>query len=95
MKTRLEEHYYKNIHPIMIDKFKYKNKFEIPKLTKVVINIGVEKLLKIQKIDAIKEISAISGQKPIITRAKSYCYFQTKRGHAFIGVKDPKKITDV
>ena len=72
MKTRLEEHYYKNIHPIMIDKFNYKNKFEIPKLTKVVINIGVGEAVKdSKKIDAaIKEISAISGQKPIITRAK-------------------------
>ena len=61
MKTRLEEHYYKNIHPIMIDKFNYKNKFEIPKLTKVVINIGVGEAVKdSKKIDAqIKEISEL------------------------------------
>ena len=39
MKTRLEEHYNKNIHPSMVEKFNYKNKFEVPKLTKVVINI--------------------------------------------------------
>ena len=89
MKTRLEEHYYKNIHPIMIDKFNYKNKFEIPKLTKVVINIGVGEAVKdSKKIDAaIKEISAISGQKPIITRAKkAIATFKLREGMA-IGVK--------
>ena len=89
MKTRLEEHYYKNIHPIMIDKFNYKNKFEIPKLTKVVINIGVGEAVKdSKKIDAaIKEISAISGQKPIITRAKkAIATFKLREGIP-IGVK--------
>ena len=89
MKTRLEEHYYKNIHPIMIDKFNYKNKFEIPKLNKVVINIGVGEAVKdSKKIDAaIKEISAISGQKPIITRAKkAIATFKLREGMP-IGVK--------
>jgi len=89
MKTRLEEHYYKNIHSIMIDKFNYKNKFEIPKLTKVVINIGVGEAVKdSKKIDAaIKEISAISGQKPIITRAKkAIATFKLREGMP-IGVK--------
>ena len=89
MKTRLEEHYYKNIHPIMIDKFNYKNKFEIPKLTKVVINIGVGEAVKdSKKIDAaIKEISAISGQKPIITKAKkAIATFKLREGMP-IGVK--------
>ena len=46
MKTRLEEHYHKNIHPSMVEKFNYKNKFEVPKLTKVVINIGVGEAVK-------------------------------------------------
>ena len=73
MKTRLEEHYNKNIHPTMVEKFNYKNKFEVPKLTKVVINIGVGEAVKdSKKIDsAIKEITAISGQKPVITKSKS------------------------
>ena len=73
----------------MIDKFKYKNKFEIPKLTKVVINIGVGEAVKdSKKIDAaIKEISAISGQKPIITRAKkAIATFKLREGMP-IGVK--------
>ena len=89
MKTRLEEHYHKNIHPIMVEKFNYKNKFEVPKLTKVVINIGVGEAVKdSKKIDsAIKEITAISGQKPVITRAKkAIATFKLREGMP-IGVK--------
>ena len=89
MKTRLEEHYHKNIHPTMVEKFNYKNKFEVPKLTKVVINIGVGEAVKdSKKIDsAIKEITAISGQKPVITRAKkAIATFKLREGMP-IGVK--------
>ena len=89
MKTRLEEHYNKNIHPSMVEKFNYKNKFEVPKLTKVVINIGVGEAVKDgKKIDsAIKEITAISGQKPVITRAKkAIATFKLREGMP-IGVK--------
>ena len=89
MKTRLEDHYHKNIHPTMVEKFNYKNKFEVPKLTKVVINIGVGEAVKdSKKIDsAIKEITAISGQKPVITRAKkAIATFKLREGMP-IGVK--------
>ena len=89
MKTRLEEHYHKNIHPTLVEKFNYKNKFEVPKLTKVVINIGVGEAVKDSKrIDsAIKEITAISGQKPVITRAKkAIATFKLREGMP-IGVK--------
>ena len=89
MKTRLEEHYHKNIHPSMVEKFNYKNKFEVPKLIKVVINIGVGEAVKdSKKIDsAIKEITAISGQKPVITRAKkAIATFKLREGMP-IGVK--------
>ena len=89
MKTRLEEHYHKNIHPSMVEKFNYKNKFEVPKLTKVVINIGVGEAVKdSKKIDsAVKEITAISGQKPVVTRAKkAIATFKLREGMP-IGVK--------
>ena len=89
MKTRLEEHYHKNIHPSMVEKFNYKNKFEVPKLIKVVINIGVGEAVKdSKKIDsAIKEITAISGQKPVVTRAKkAIATFKLREGMP-IGVK--------
>ena len=89
MKTRLEEHYHKNIHPTMVEKFNYKNKFEVPKLTKVVINIGVGEAVKDSKKinSAIKEITAISGQKPVVTRAKkAIATFKLREGMP-IGVK--------
>ena len=73
----------------MVEKFNYKNKFEVPKLTRVVINIGVGEAVKdSKKIDsAIKEITAISGQKPVITRAKkAIATFKLREGMP-IGVK--------
>ena len=73
----------------MVEKFNYKNKFEVPKLTKVVINIGVGEAVKdSKKIDsAIKEITAICGQKPVITRAKkAIATFKLREGMP-IGVK--------
>ena len=73
----------------MVEKFNYKNKFEVPKLTKVVINIGVGEAVKDSKKieNAIKEITAISGQKPVITRAKkAIATFKLREGMP-IGVK--------
>ena len=89
MKTRLEEHYNKSIHPAMVEKFKYKNKYEVPKLTKVIINIGVGEAVKdSKKIDAaIKDITSISGQKPIVTRAKKAIATVKLREGMPIGVK--------
>jgi len=89
MKTRLEEHYFKSVHPVMAEKFNYKNKHQIPKMSKVVINIGVGEAVKdSKKIDsAIKDITAITGQKPIVTRAKNaIATFKLRQGMP-IGVK--------
>ena len=69
--------------------FKYKNKHEVPKLTKVIINIGVGEAVKdSKKIDAaIKDITSISGQKPVVTRAKkAIATFKLREGMP-IGVK--------
>ena len=89
MKTRLEEHYFKSVHTVMVEKFNYKNKHQIPKISKVVINIGVGDAVKdSKKIDsAIKDITAITGQKPIVTRAKNaIATFKLREGMP-IGVK--------
>ena len=89
MKTRLEEHYIKSIHPAMVEKFKYKNKYQVPKVTKVIINIGVGEAVKdSKKIDAaIRDITSISGQKPVVTRAKkAIATFKLREGMP-IGVK--------
>ena len=72
MTVRLKEKYQKEIMDKLKGKFKYKNQFEIPKLEKVVINMGVGEAVKDnKKIDtATSELAAITGQKPIVTKAK-------------------------
>ena len=89
MNTRLQEKYKKEIVNILKDKFKYKNKFEIPKLEKVVINMGVGEAVKdSKKIEAASiELAAITGQKPIITKSKkANASFKLREGMP-IGVK--------
>ena len=89
MSTRMQEIYEKEIIKILKDKFKYKNNFEIPKLEKVVINMGVGEAVKDGKtIDlAVKELGAITGQKPVITKSKkANASFKLREGMP-IGVK--------
>ena len=72
MKTRLEEHYLTAVRPALMEKFGYANVMQAPKLEKVVINMGVgEAVRDSKKIEhATRELAAITGQKPIVTRAK-------------------------
>jgi len=72
MKTRLEEHYSTAVRPAMMEKFGYQNSMEVPKLEKIVINMGVgDGVRDSKKVDAAaQELAAITGQKPVITRAK-------------------------
>ncbi|AOR22414.1 50S ribosomal protein L5 [Clostridium taeniosporum] len=70
--TRLQEKYEKEVIPAMVEKFGYKNVMEIPKLEKIVINMGVGEAKENQKVleAAVNDLSLIAGQKPILTRAK-------------------------
>jgi large subunit ribosomal protein L5 len=89
MNTRLQEKYQKEISKTLKDKFKYKNDLEIPKLEKVVINMGVGEAVKdSKKIDAaLNELAAITGQRPIITKSKkANASFKLREGMP-IGVK--------
>ena len=72
MATRLKEHYDKVVRPSLMKEFGYKNALAAPRLDKIVINMGVgEAVQDTKKVDAAaKELTAISGQKPVITRAK-------------------------
>ena len=72
MTTRLQEKYQKEVIPAMIEKFGYKNIMEVPKLEKIVINMGGGEAKDNQKIleAAVNDLSIIAGQKPILTRAK-------------------------
>ena len=89
MTVRLQDKYKKEIIDKLKDKFKYKNQFEIPKLEKVVINMGVGEAVKDnKKIDtAASELAAITGQKPIVTKSKkANASFKLREGMP-IGVK--------
>lgn len=84
----LKEKYKKEIVPKMTDKFGYKNLLAVPKLTKVVINAGVGKNAKDKNfIDSVAgSLERISGQKPVLTKAKqSISAFKTRKG-MIIGV---------
>ncbi len=73
MAARLREHYTKVGFPALLEAFKYKNPMQVPRLEKIVINMGVgEAAQDAKKIDAaLAELTAISGQKPISTRSKT------------------------
>ncbi|MGI6588222.1 MAG: 50S ribosomal protein L5 [Peptococcia bacterium] len=81
--ARLKEKYKKEVIPAMMQKFNYKNKMEVPKLEKVVINIGVGEATQNSKAldGAVADLTAITGQKPVITRAKkSIAAFKLREG---------------
>ena len=80
---RLKGDYEQRIVPAMIEKFGYKNHFEVPKLDKIVINMGVgEATQDKKKVEAAAaEMQAISGQRPVITKAKkSIAQFKLREG---------------
>ena len=70
--SQLKDHYQKEVVPKLIEKFKYRNGMEVPKLEKIVLNMGIgEAIHNIKILDsAVKELTAISTQKPVITRSK-------------------------
>ena len=83
MATRLQEHYEQTVRSELREEFGYKNVMEIPKLQKIVINMGVgEASLDRKKIDgAVQDMTRISGQKPVITKAKkSIAAFKLRDG---------------
>src|SRR5579875_1082777 len=70
--TRLQEHYEKVVKPALMKEFGYDNAMQVPKLDKIVINMGVgEGTQDGKKVDAAaNDLAVITGQKPVITRAK-------------------------
>jgi large subunit ribosomal protein L5 len=86
---RLKERYQKEVLPALMEEFGYKNVMQVPRLEKVVINVGAgEALQNVKALDAIsQDLMTIVGQKPIITRAKkSIAAFKLRTGNP-IGVK--------
>lgn len=79
----LKEKYLKEVVPNMIKEFSYKNIMEVPKIQKVVLNVGLgEAIQNIKLLDAAqKELSSITGQKAVVTKAKkSIAAFKLRQG---------------
>jgi large subunit ribosomal protein L5 len=81
--ARLKEHYGEVVRPALIEKFGYKNPMQVPRLDKIVINMGVgEAAADRKKLDgAMTDLTKIAGQKPAICRArKSVANFKLREG---------------
>ena len=89
MTARLKEKYKNEAFKALVDKFNYANPMEVPKLEKITINIGLGEAKDNAKLmdTAVKELSVISGQRPVVTRAKkSIANFKVRAGMA-VGTK--------
>lgn len=81
--NRMREFYKNEVVPAMIKKFSYKNIMEVPKIEKIVINMGVGEAKDNPKVleSAVADLTTISGQKPVITKArKSIANFKIREG---------------
>ena len=81
--SQLKLYYNKEVVPSLIKKFKYKNIMQVPKLEKIVLNIGLgEAIQNIKLLDsASEELKIIAGQRPVVTRAKkSIAAFKLREG---------------
>jgi large subunit ribosomal protein L5 len=81
--SRMKDLYEKEVVPKLIETFKYKNVMEVPKFSKVVLNMGLGEAIQNVKIleSATEELKAIAGQRPVITRAKkSIAAFKLREG---------------
>ena len=86
---RLKQEYREKIIPQMMKKFSYKNVMQVPKLERIVINMGLGEAIQNVKVleSAQKELATIAGQKPVVTRArKAIANFKLRQGMA-IGCK--------
>ncbi|PID86093.1 MAG: 50S ribosomal protein L5 [Chloroflexi bacterium] len=85
----LKEQYQEEIVPALMKEFEFKSVMQVPRLTKIVVNIGLGEALDNAKAleFAVKDIEAITGQRPVVTKAKkSIASFKLREGRS-IGVK--------
>jgi len=83
VKSRLKERYQKEITPLLVKEFSYKNPMQVPKLEKIVLNVGMgEAIANVKLLDAAaNELALLTGQRPILTKAKkSIAGFKLREG---------------
>ena len=81
--NRLQEKYINSVKPELVNRFNYSSSMEIPKVDKIVVNMGVGDAVSNSKVldDAVAELQAITGQKPVVTKAKkSIASFKLREG---------------
>ncbi len=81
--ARLKEYYESTVRPQLVERFGYKNPFEVPRLEKIVLNMGVgEAVADRKKLEnAMRDMAQIAGQKPVPCRArKSVANFKVRKG---------------
>jgi large subunit ribosomal protein L5 len=81
--NRLKEKYEKEFTPALISKFNYKSVMQVPKIEKIVLNMGVGDAVQNAKLldNAVEELALITGQKPVVTKAKnSIAGFRLREG---------------
>jgi large subunit ribosomal protein L5 len=81
--SRLKEKFVKDVTPALMGKFNYKSIMEVPKIEKIVINMGIGDAVQNAKVldNAVEELALITGQKPVVTRAKkSIAGFRLREG---------------
>ena len=81
--ARLKNYYLEKVVPALIEEFNYKNPMQVPKIAKIVVNMGLgEAISNVKIIDgAVLEMAMITGQKPVVTKAKkSIATFKLRQG---------------
>jgi len=81
---RLKEHYRKEVVPQLMQEFGYKSVMQVPRITKIVLNMGVGEAVNDKKImdNAVGDMTKIAGQKPVITKArKAIAGFKIRAGY--------------
>src|SRR5438045_8098368 len=82
MKARLYQKYVQSVRPALMEKRKYQNVHQVPSLEKIVINMGVSAQLEKSAVDdAVRDLSMITGRKPVINKSrKSVANFKLREG---------------
>lgn len=79
----MQEHYEQSVRPELLSKFGYKNPLEVPRIQKIVVNMGIgEAIADSKKVDrAVDDLTVITGQKPVVIKAKkSVATFKLREG---------------
>lgn len=81
--SQMKQNYEENIIPQLMDTYQYKNRMQVPRIEKIVLNMGMGMAIQNAKLmdSAIEELSGITGQKPVITKArKAIAAFKIREG---------------